>query len=359
MKSEMLRVVDAEGNCRRELEPNLSAEELKELYRAMVYTRVFDVKMLSLQRQGRISFYAPCIGEEAAHIGSTYAVRPSDWIFPQYREPGITLLRGMPLAMMVSQLMGNAEDPMKGRNFANTWGDRALNIVYPSAVVATQIPMAVGTALAAMIRGDEIVTLVFFGDGATSSGHFHSGMNMAGVYKTPTIFVCKNNQYAISTPVQTQTASKSIAVKALAYGLEGVQVDGNDVLAVYRATEEAEERARAGGGPTLIEAVTYRLGPHSTSDDPGRYRSEEEVEAWRSGEPVTRFRRYLERKGVWNDTDEEKLQESADEDISEAIRRAEAAPPPPIESLFEDVYHEMPRHLREQMQQALQEQRQE
>ncbi len=350
---EMLQIVDEEGNSDKGMEPALTASELLTLYRTMVYTRVFDNRMVNLQRQGRIAFYAPCVGEEAAHIGSAYALSPDDWLFPQYREQGAMLLRGMTLEQMASLHFGRRDDACKGRYFANAWGDRGLKILHASSPVGTQIPIAVGTAMAAKIRGDRVVSMVYFGDGATSSAYFHVGLNFASVFHAPVVFVCKNNQYAISVHVSRQSASKSISVKAGAYGLEGRLVDGNDILAVYRAAKDAVDKARRGEGPTLIEAYTYRMGPHSTSDDPSRYRSQDEVESWSKKDPITRFHRYLENKNIWGEKEEREIWAQAEREMAEAIRRAEAAPPPNLESMFEDVYKEIPESLREQMQDAL------
>ncbi|MBI4257895.1 MAG: pyruvate dehydrogenase (acetyl-transferring) E1 component subunit alpha [Thaumarchaeota archaeon] len=353
MSSGVLQVVNQEGKFDPKLDPDLPQSELHKLYRTMIYTRVFDNRMIALQRQGRMSFYAPCVGEEAAHVGSAYALKPEDWLFPQYREQGAMILRGIPLEQLVSSLFGNRNDVCKGRNFANAWGDRSLNIVNSSAPVGTQIPLAVGAAMAAKYKGDKIVTLAYFGDGSTSSGYFHVGLTFASVFKAPTIFFCKNNQYAVSVPTQRQLGSENIAVKAAGYGMEGVQVDGNDILAVYRVTKDAVERARNGEGPTLIEAITYRIGPHSTSDDPSRYRSQEEVESWKRKDPIKRLRLYLENRGLWGEKEEADLWKEAEDMVSEAVRKAEAAPLPTVESMFEDVYKEMSTALKEQLQDAL------
>lgn len=355
MGLEIQQVIKPSGEYVEKMEPELSESELKRLYRIMVLTRNLDIRSLALQRQGRIGFYIGCLGQEAAHIGSAYALKPEDWIFPAYREMGAALLRGFPLRKLVSQFFANADDIGKGRQLANLFGDRSINFVTGSAPIATQIPHAVGAALAAKIRGDPVVTLAYFGDGATSENDFNAGMNFAGVFKTPIIFFCQNNQWAISVPVTRQTAAESIAIKAKAYGFEGVRVDGNDVLAVYRTTKSAVEKARAGGGPTLIEALTYRMGPHSSSDDPKRYRDEREVEQWRQRDPIARFRLYLERKGIWTSEDGEKIQAEVEAEISAAIKYAEGIPRPAIETLFTDVYAEMPWHLREQLQELLEE----
>jgi 2-oxoisovalerate dehydrogenase E1 component alpha subunit len=340
------------------MEPEISKDELRRLYRVMVLTRNLDTRGSQLQRQGRIGFYIGCLGQEAAHIGSAYALQPEDWVFPAYREIGSMLLRGITLNQLLDQYFANAEDVQKGRQVTNLFGIKTVNYVTGSAPIATQIPHAVGVALAAKLRGDPIVTLTYFGDGGTSENDFHTGMNFAGVYKTPTVFFCLNNHWAISLPVERQTASETIAIKAQAYGFEGVRVDGNDILAVYRTTKEAVEKARKGGGPTLIEAVTYRMGPHSTSDDPKRYRTEQELEEWQKRDPLVRFRKYLERKGMWSETDEKKTQDETNREIDEAVQHAEKLPKPALETLFTDVYAEMPWNLEEQLRQLREEKRQ-
>jgi pyruvate dehydrogenase E1 component alpha subunit len=346
---ELMQVIKPTGEYVEEIEPDISKDELRRLYRLMILVRNLDIRGLQLQRQGRIGFFIGSLGQEACQIGSAYALTAEDWIFPAYREIGAALLRGVTLKQVMNQYFSNAEDLEKGRQLTNLYGVRSANFVTGSAPIATQLPHAVGAALAAKIRGDPVVTLVYFGDGATSENDFHSGMNFAGVFKTPTIFFCQNNQWAISVPVEKQTGAETIAVKAKAYGFEGARVDGNDVLAVYRTTRQAVEKARSGGGPTLIEAVTYRMGPHSSSDDPKRYIAEQELEEWQKRDPIIRFRRYLQKKHIWNESDEKKTQEDTNRQIDEAIADAEKIPRPPLETLFTDVYADLPWHLEEQL----------
>ena len=357
MTLELLQVIKPTGESVEEMEPEISKDELQRLYRLMVLTRNLDTRGLQLQRQGRIGFYIGCLGQEAAHIGSAYALKPEDWVFPAYREIGAMLTRGITLTQLLDQYFANAEDLEKGRQLTNLVGSKAVNYVTGSAPIATQIPHAVGTALAAKLRGDPIVTLTYFGDGGTSENDFHAGMNFAGVFKTPTIFFCQNNHWAISVPVERQTASESIAIKAKAYGFDGIRVDGNDILAVFSITKEAVDRARVGGGPTLIEAVTYRMGPHSSSDDPKRYRSEQELAEWQKRDPLIRFRKYLEKKKLWTEADEKKTQDETNREIDEAIQHAEKLPKPALETLFTDVYAEMPWNLEEQLHQLQAEKR--
>ncbi len=332
-----------------DLSIDLNPAQLQELYRWLVLVRVLDQRMLNLQRQGRIGFYGTVTGEEAAVIGSAYALTPQDWIFPALRQGGAALMRGMPLALYIAQCYGNSLDIQQGRQMPCHYSYKPAHFVAWSSNIGTQLPHAVGMAYAAKLKRDPVVALAYLGDGATSEGDFHAAMNFAGVWKVPVVFFCQNNQWAISVSLKEQTASESIAIKALAYGFEGVRVDGNDVLAVYAVTREAVEKARAGGGPTLIEAVTYRIGAHSSSDDPTRYRSNEEVEEWKRRDPIERFKKYLREKNIWTEEFEAQLQSEFNEQISQAIQETEAAPSPASETIFADVYAQMPWHLRQQL----------
>ena len=352
-EEELLRIVDLDGTYDSKKEPQLPKETLLRGYRNLLLVRLLDARMLSLQRQGRIGFYVPSTGEEACQVGSALALSPEDWVFPAYREPGCALTRGLDLKLMIAEAYGNSLDANKGRQMPSHFGWRSINYVSASSPVGTQIPHAVGTAWAAKVRGEKLVALAYFGDGATSGNDFHVGMNFAGVFKTPTVFFCKNNQYAISLPLSQQTAAKTLAQKALAYGFEGVRVDGNDLLAVFAATKAAADKARAGGGPTLIEAVTYRLGPHSSSDDPTRYRPKEEVAEWQRKDPVERMRKYLELKGLWSADREDALRKELDDTITTTIREVERAPPPALETLFTDVFEDLTPVLKEQMEEYL------
>jgi pyruvate dehydrogenase E1 component alpha subunit/2-oxoisovalerate dehydrogenase E1 component alpha subunit len=327
---------------------DLDGDSLIELYRWMTFLRTMDTRMMNLQRQGRIGFYGLSTGEEAAVVGSAYSLSLEDWIYPALRQGGAALMRGMPLSVYISQIYGNSLDVQKGRQMPVHYAYKSANFVSWSSCIGTQLPHAVGTAWAAKIKNDPIVVMGYLGDGATSEGDFHVSMNFAGVKKAPIVFFCQNNQWAISVPLSGQTASESIAMKAEAYGFEGVQVDGNDVIAVQQVTKEAVEHARSGGGPTLIEAVTYRIGGHSSSDDPTRYREEGEVEKWQNRDPIARLRLHLEAEEIWDESKQENLEKELNDEISAAIEEAEAAAPPPISSLFEDVYSEMTPHLREQ-----------
>jgi pyruvate dehydrogenase E1 component alpha subunit len=353
MALELLQVISEEGVIKKGEDPSISPEDLQKLYRFMVLNRQLDDRMMKLQRQGRIGFYLQSIGEEATHIGSAFALQQQDWVIPCYREPGAAFLRGFPLVKFIAQLMGNAGDLIKGRQMPNHYAWRPGNYASVSSPVGTQIPQAVGVSWAAKIKKDPVVVLVFFGEGATSQGDFHVGCNFAGVFKTPTILFCRNNGYAISVPRERQTASESIAIKAKAYGFPGVRVDGNDILAVIKATREAADRARKGEGPTLIEAVTYRQGAHSSSDDPRMYRTDDEVAKFQKIDPIARFRHYLQERKLWDDKREDALQEQVKLEILDAVAEAEKFGMPPTETIFEDVFAELPPHLREQEQYLL------
>jgi pyruvate dehydrogenase E1 component alpha subunit/2-oxoisovalerate dehydrogenase E1 component alpha subunit len=311
--------------------------------------RTLDQRMLSLQRQGRVGFYGTAAGQEAAVIGSAYALRPTDWVFPALREMGVSLWRGVQLRDIVCQLIGNQGDVLMGRQMPCHFSDRRVYTVAWSSVVGTQLVHAMGAAWAAKIQGHDTVCAGYLGDGASSSADFHAALNFAGVFQLPVVFICQNNQWAISVPLSRQTASESIAVKAVAYGFEGARVDGNDVLAVAQAVRRAVDKARAGGGPTLVECVTFRMGGHSSSDDPTRYRDAELVKEWERRDPLSRLRAYLAAQGALAAGQEERWVEVINEEIGAAVKEAEALPPPPIESIFTDVYARMPWHIREQM----------
>ena len=322
-----------------ELPPGLAEDDLRRLYELMVRTRAVDEKCLILVRQGRTAFYAASAGQEGAQVGTATALAPQDWIFPAHRELGCLITRGMPLEEIFGQVMGKMADPCKGRQMPVHFGSRPLHIVPTASVVGNHLPEAVGVAYAARLRKEPVVAVAYFGEGATSEGDFHAALNFAGVLKTPTVFVCQNNQYALSVSRQAQTASRSIAVKATAYGFDGYFVDGNDVLAVYAVMRQVVDRARAGGGPALIEAVTYRYAPHSSADDDKLYRREDEIKGWRERrDPIRRYRLFLEKRGLWTEDRERALLDRVKAEVDAAADRAEATPDPPPETLFDDVY---------------------
>ena len=326
----------------------LGTPDFRRMFEAMARVRALDERGLMSQRQGRIGFYVPSFGEEGHQVGAAYALAKDDWCFPSYRVPGVAMFRGAPLSRMVANLFGNRDDFASGRQMPCHYTFREQNFVSISSPLGTQIPQAVGTARAMQIRGEKNVAAVWFGDGTTSEGDFHVAMNFAGVWKAPCVFICNNNHWAISVPLHQQTASESIAVKAVAYGFEGVQVDGNDVLAVYKVVRDAVAKARAGGGPTLIEAVTYRMGPHSSSDDPTRYCPASELEAWRKRDPIERFRKFLLAGGHADAAWLKGIEEAAKEEIARAFKEQEHGEPPALGSLFDDVYAELTPAMRRQ-----------
>jgi pyruvate dehydrogenase E1 component alpha subunit/2-oxoisovalerate dehydrogenase E1 component alpha subunit len=333
--------------------PPLPREILLRLYREMVRLRTLDERMMTLQRQGRVGFYGACTGQEAATLASAIALEPSDWIFPALREGGAMLLRGFPLVPYLCQIFGNSGDETKGRQMPSHMASRSVNQVSWSSCIGTQLPQAVGAAMAARIKGDKTVIAAYLGDGATSEGDFHVALNFAGVFKAPVVFICQNNHWAISVPTSKQTASENIAVKAQAYGFSGVKVDGNDAIAVYTAVKEAVGRARTGGGPTLVECETYRIGAHSSSDDPTRYRDEGEVEQWKKRDPLDLLRGRLQAWNLWSARDEDELRAKVLDEVNGAIAEAEKKPDPPRESLFDDVYSTLPWSLKEQREEML------
>jgi pyruvate dehydrogenase E1 component alpha subunit/2-oxoisovalerate dehydrogenase E1 component alpha subunit len=329
--------------------PRMSRDEALKIYRGMVMIRIMDERLLALQRQGRIGFYGEAKGQEAAVIGAAAALGPEDWLVPALRDAGGGLYRGLGLRNYVAQIFGNANDPAQGRQLPCHPGTRAARYVTMSSCIATQIPHALGLAWAAKLKRDPVVVLGCMGDGATSEPDFHYAANFAGVNKVPLVLFCSNNQWAISTPCTIQSASQTFAVKALAYGIPGIRVDGNDVLGVYTVAKEAVDRARRGEGPTMIEALTYRVSAHSSSDDPTRYRDERVTEEWKRKDPIERFKRYLVTQGLLDDTADAKIREAIEAEVREAIAAEEPVPPPPLRSIVEDVFAEVPAHLEEQL----------
>lgn len=335
---EYLSVLDENGQVDQSLEPEIPPEMLLRLYRSMVLGRRFDERLLSLQRQGRIGTFPPTTGQEAAQIGAVSLLRPSDWMVPSFRETAAEIWRGRSLESILLAFNGYNEG---GRVEDN---QHTLPVSIP---VASQVLHAVGLAWAIRYRQQDNVVMVFFGDGATSQGDFHEGLNFAGVFQTPAIFVCQNNQWAISMPRKMQTRSETLAQKAAAYGLPGIQVDGNDVLAVYLAAHLAVERARSGGGPTMIECVTYRLLMHTTADDPKRYRTDEEVDLWIRRDPLPRFENYLAGKGILTAEKIKAIQDEVLIQIQTAVDNAEAQMKQQTNPLgmFNHVYADLPPHI--------------
>lgn len=320
--------------------------------KTMIQTRIVDERMITLQRQGMITFAMSSNGEEACAVGSAAALELGDWMYPQYREAGILFWRGFSIENYIHHMFGDAKDLILGRQMPNHFGSRELNIVTVSSPIGTKIPHAAGCAYAMMLQKDPHVAICYFGEGATSEGDFHVGLNFAAVRKAPCIFFCRNNGYAISTPTERQFASDGIAPKGEGYGIPAYRIDGNDFFAVYNTVLAAKKFALEGGGPTLIEAMTYRMGPHSTSDDPSRYRKEEEVEKWRDKCPILRLRVVLEGKKLWSPAIEAEWKAQVNKEIDEGIERAKNTPKPPRDSLIENVYSVVPASLIAQFKEA-------
>lgn len=352
-EDDVVRVLAADGSLVPDTDPGLDPALVVRLYEHMVLVRALDERLVTLQRQGRIGFHIGSLGEEAAVVGSAAALRSQDWAFPCYREFGAALWRGMPLERYVDNMFGNATDLAKGRQMPDHTTARAAKLASVSSPIGTQITQAVGFAWAAKLKKEELVALAYFGDGATSSAELHNGANFAGVFRVPVVLFCRNNGWAISVPVERQTATATFAEKAVAYGLPGVRCDGNDLFAVYKVVRDAIERAAAGKGATLVEAMTYRMSGHSTSDDPKAYRDEAVVEAWRRRDPLSRVRTHLEARGLWSAAQQDELEARIEARLRAAVAAAEKVPPPPLESMFEDVYAEKPWHLREQQTELL------
>ncbi len=349
----LYRVIGDDGVIDQATAPDLGRDDYLALYKTMSLVRAIDGRMITLQRQGRISFYGAATGQEGAIIGSGYALEDTDWVAPALRESGVALLRGFTLADYVNQLFGSDEDIQRGRQMPCHYGHKDMRYLTLSSVIANQLPHAVGLALAARIKGESTIALAHMGDGATSEGDFHTSLEFAARLKAPVLFFCQNNQWAISTGWNKQTAAKSIAIKARGYGMDGYRVDGNDVLASYAVTKHVVDQIRETGRPAFIEALTYRVGAHSTSDDPSRYRDESITEQWKLRDPIARMRKALDVLGWWSNAEEEAMQADYTARIKAEVIRGEAVPRPTPQSLFEDVYAEKPRHLIEQEQELL------
>jgi len=348
----LYQVLREDGSAHPENDPFLEKDLLLRMYEGMLRIRRIDERMLAKQRQGKVGFYGTITGQEATPIATAFASETRDWVFPALRESSIMLCRGFPLATWIAQVYGNEGDVQKGRQMPSHQAGRSVNQVTWSSCIGPQVPQAVGAAMAMKRRKDDCVSIGFLGDGATSQPDFHAAMTFAAIEKPPVVIICQNNHWSISVPTEKQTASKTIAMKAHAYGIPGRRVDGNDILAVYRVVKEAVDRARAGEGPTFIESVTYRMGPHSSSDDPTRYRSNDEVAMWAKRDPLARFARYLRRAEVLDDATQAGLEKKLEEEFEAAILTVEAFGLPSRDSLFEDVFAVTPKHLEEQREAA-------
>jgi pyruvate dehydrogenase E1 component alpha subunit len=339
---EMFQILNEDGKIvNKDDMPDLSDEDLKEIMRRMVYTRILDQRSIALNRQGRLGFYAPTAGQEASQLGSQFALEQEDFILPGYRDVPQLIWQGLPLyqAFLFS----------KGHFHGNQYPEN-LHALSPQIIIGAQYVQTAGVALGLKKRGKKNVAITYTGDGGTSQGDFYEGINFAGAYKAPAIFIVQNNRFAISVPVEKQTNAKTLAQKSVAAGIEGIQVDGMDVLAVYAATKDARDRAINGEGPTLIETLTYRFGPHTMSgDDPTRYRTEELDNEWAKKDPLVRFRKFLEGKKLWSEEDENKVIDEAKDDIKKAIKQAEEQPKQKVTDLIGNMYEELPSNLQEQM----------
>jgi pyruvate dehydrogenase E1 component alpha subunit/2-oxoisovalerate dehydrogenase E1 component alpha subunit len=333
----LFQILDEHGQADAAKVPGLSPAAFLRLIEGMLLSRLLDEQLLPLQRQGRISHYFEARGQEAGVVAGAEAILPTDYFVQGLREGTAAIYRGLPLAKYIAQILGTANDGGRGRQMPCHVSSAAIRHVSTSSSVAAQIPHAMGIAWAAKIRKASDIALCFFGDGATSEDDFHAGLNFAGVYQAPVVFVCQNNQWAISTPVSAQTQSETLAVKGLAYAVPSLRVDGNDVLAMYAAIRAAVDKARAGGGPTFIEAVTYRLGAHSSADDPTHYRESNEHKAWQKRDPLLRFTAWLEAQKMLSAEALATMRSRLAGEIRAAITSEEAAGPPPLASLFEDV----------------------
>lgn len=333
-----LQFIDPEGKVVNKKDfPKIADKDLKRLYELMLFSRAFDGMALKLQREGRILTYASLLGQEACQVASAYALRDEDWFTTTYRDHAVWITCGMrqgsstfPMEKLYQYWAGDE----RGMRFPENSSRESLKGLPPAIPIGSHIPHAVGLAWAEKMKGTKNAAIAYFGDGATSKGDFHEAMNFAGIFNIPCVFLCQNNQWAISVPRARQTASETIAEKAAAYGFEGVLVDGNDVFAMYKATHDALKKARDGKGPTLIEAYTYRLESHTTADDWKRYRSEKEVEEWRKKDPVVRLRKYMESKKIWGEKEEKELQEKARTQVGDAVKRFESVPPPEGKDIF-------------------------
>jgi len=343
-----LQYLDSQGHLSANYKGTLTIDTLLKGYRVMVLSRLIDERMITLQRQGVITFAMSALGEEACAVASAAALNLEDWIYPQYREAGVLFWRGFKPIQYIHHMFGDREDLIFGRQMPNHFGARDLNVVTVSSPIGTKIPHAAGCAYAMKIKQDKSVAICYFGEGATSEGDFHAGVNFAAVRKAPVIFFCRNNGYAISTPCSKQFACPGIAEKGFGYGIEAKRVDGNDFFAVHEVVKDAREYCLEGKGPILIEAMTYRMGAHSTSDDPSLYREESEVEVWKEKCPILRLRRYLEKQGAWNEEKERKLLDEINEEIQQAIEQAKSTPKPPLEYIVEHVYSNVPPKLLKQ-----------
>ncbi len=339
-KVEYLQILDENGNCDEALMPELSNDEIRKIYEMLVLIRTFDQKAFNMQRQGRLGTYIQFKGQEACQVGSAFALDDGDFIFPMYRNSGLLIARKHPIVQVLQYWNGDERGSVSPKNVNN----------FPISIpVGTQTVHAAGAAFAAKLRNTKQVSVAYFGDGATSKGDFHEAINFAGVFNSPAIFICENNQYAISVPRSRQTHSDTIAQKAIAYGIEGIQIDGMDIFAVIKAVRDAVDKGRAGKGPTLIECYTYRLADHSTSDDASRYRPREELENWAKKDPIDRLEKFMRNKKLLDDAYKQKVLSNSQEIIEKAVTEFEKIQPPDPKDIFRYVFAEMTQQQKEEM----------
>lgn len=333
LKNQMVQILDQDGNHKEDMVPKeMTDEVVKQMYENIWYVRMCNDRALKMQRQGRMGTFASVKGQEACQLAVELALKKTDWVVPAFREQAVMWAHGVPMDQIYLYWKGNE---MGGHM------PEGVHVMPPSVPVGSQMLHAVGLAWAAKMRKEDQISATFFGDGATSEGDFHEAMNFAGVFKVGTLFVCQNNQYAISVPRRIQTASKTLAQKAIAYGVPGVLVDGNDPFAMFAVAKEAAERARKGEGPTLIEAYLYRYDDHTTSDDATKYRDDAEVEEWRPRDAVVRMQKYLAKKGIWTEKYQEELVASLEPKVEEMVKKIEAVPDPTVDDIFGYTYAEL------------------
>lgn len=346
----ILKVLQQDGTVYEGAElPEIDQESATKIYKTLAFHRVLDERMVASQRQGRLSFYMTALGEEAASVGGAAGLKPQDMIMAQYREQGALMYRGFSLENFMNQMFSNEKDLGKGRQMPIHYGSRELNYMTISSPLATQIPQATGYAYGQKLQGLDAVTICYFGEGAASEGDFHAGLNMAAVHRAPVIFFCRNNGYAISTPADEQYAGNGIASRGVGYGIKTIRIDGNDILAVLKATQDARTYALAENKPVLIEAMSYRLGAHSTSDDPSGYRTREEEAKWQAHDPILRMKNWMLANKWWDEAQETTLFDKLREEVLAAVKVAEKIDKPPVEDLITDVYDEPPTLLKAQL----------
>ncbi|WDE13714.1 thiamine pyrophosphate-dependent dehydrogenase E1 component subunit alpha [Thalassomonas haliotis] len=346
----ILKVLQQDGTLYPGAElPEIDQALATKVYKTLAFHRVLDERMVAAQRQGRVSFYMAALGEEATSVGGAAALKDQDMIMAQYREQGALMFRGFSTEQFMNQMFSNEKDLGKGRQMPIHYGSNELNYMTISSPLGTQIPQASGYAYGQKLQGLDAVTICYFGEGAASEGDFHAGLNMAAVHKAPVIFFCRNNGYAISTPSDEQYVGNGIASRGVGYGIKTIRIDGNDILAVMKAVQLAREYALKESAPVIIEAMSYRLGAHSTSDDPSGYRTREEEAKWQAHDPILRMKNWMLAQEWWDEAQEETLFEGLREEVLAAVKVAEKIAKPELQEMVTDVYDTVPKHLQDQL----------